>query len=225
MYNALPDLLVDCPHAKTLVREHCQFAVAGGFLDSALAASLEAEQDALSDVGKVQATKAKINSIVSEFFTSEDLPDAIKSLQELNAPHLAYATVMSLISQSLDRGNRQREGCSVLLADASGYLQPADIEKGFTLTLERVDDLVLDVPNVLKLLSAMVARAVVDEALPPAFLVRVDLHSNDLGGKVLQQAQELLKQENASDNLQFVWEDMEEAAQAKKAPKEAAQAK
>jgi hypothetical protein len=216
VYNALPDLLVDCPNARTLVREHCGFAVAGGFLDSGLAASLEAEQDALSDAGKVQATKAKIKSIVNEFFVAEDLPDALKSLQELNAPHLAYEAVKIIISQALDRGNRQREGCSVFLADAGTYLKQEDIEKGFTLTLERVEDLSLDVPNILKLLSAMVARAVVDEALPPAFLVRVDLHSHDLGGQVVQQAQELLKRENASDELQYVWEDMEQEEQNKK---------
>ena len=46
----------------------------------------------------------------------------------------------------------------------------------------------------------------VDEVLAPAFLVRVDLNANDAGSRVLQQASELLKQEQASDRLQYAWE-------------------
>lgn len=216
-YSALPEMTVDCPNAKTLLREYVQFAVAGGFCDSHLAQTLEAEQAALADTTKVNEVKAKIKTIVSEFFRSEDLPDALKSLTELNAPFLAFETVKQLISVSLDQASRQREGVSVFLADSNGYLQPTDIEKGFTTILERVDDLVLDCPDVLKLLSVFVARAVVDEAIAPAFLVRVDLHGNDLGSRVLQQAQELLAQEQASDRLLYVWEDLADEESARKA--------
>lgn len=217
LYNSLNDVLVDCPHARPLLREFVQFAVAGSFLDAQLANRLEAEQEQLRDAEKVTTLKKRIKDTVEEFFSSEDLPDAVQSLTDLNAPFVAFETVKTLISTALDQGNRQREGASVFLADQHGaYLQAADIEKGFTTLLERVDDLVLDVPDLLKLLSVFVARAVVDEALPPAFLVRVDLNANDLGSRVLQQAQVLLKQEHASERLIYVWEELQEEEDAKK---------
>lgn len=206
LYERLDDLIVDAPNAKVLLREHIQFAVAGGFLDAGLAKKLEEEHDALADTAKVAATKSKIDSIVTEFFASEDLPDAVTALKELNAPHMHFAVVQRLISKSLDAGNRQREGASVFLADQAGSLLTHEaIEKGFTALLERVEDLALDVPDALKLLSIFIARAVVDEALAPAFLVRVDLGEHDAGSQVLRQAQALLKQENASDALLYVW--------------------
>lgn len=218
LYNSLSDLLVDVPNARTLLREHVAFASAGGFLDGSLAKSLEAEQDALADAKSVAALKERIKAAVAEFFRSEDLPDTVKTLDELNAPFLAFETVKQLISQSCDLGNRQREGASVFIGDSCGYLQPSAIEKGFTILLERVDDLVLDVPDILKLLSIFVARAVVDESLPPSFLVRVDLNAHDLGSRVLQQAQELLSQPHTSERLAYAWEEEEEEEQARRTP-------
>jgi len=217
LYNSLSDLLVDVPNARTLLREHVSFAVAGGFLDAGLAKQLEEEQEQLADHKHVDELKAKIKAAVTEFWTSEDLPDTVKTIKELNAPFLNFEVVKQLVSQSLDRGNRQREGASVFLSNSEGLLQQSDIEKGFTILLERVDDMSLDVPEVLKLLSIFVARAVVDEALPPAFLVRVDLNANDLGSRVLQQAQELLKQPNASDFLAYCWESLQDEVDAKNA--------
>jgi hypothetical protein len=40
---------------------------------------------------------------------------------------------------------------------------------------QRVEDLYLDVRDVLHLLACFLARAVVDECVPPAFLLRQDL--------------------------------------------------
>jgi hypothetical protein len=50
--------------------------------------------------------------------------------------------------------------------------------------LERVEDLTLDVPDVPRLLSLILARAIADEAIPPSFLLRLDLASEDQGFKV-----------------------------------------
>ncbi len=48
---------------------------------------------------------------------------------------------------------------------------------GFTRLLAAVDDLVLDVPDAVHLMSLFLGRAVVDEQLPPAFLAQVGLMS------------------------------------------------
>jgi len=214
IYNQLPDILVDAPHAKRHLREHVAFAVAAGFLDPQLAKQLEAEHEALADTAKVTAVKKKIDAIVEDYFAAEDLPDAVVALRELDAPYLHFEVVKRLLSQALDRGNRQREGASVFLSDQVGHLLSlSDIERGFTLLLERMEDLSLDCPTAFRDLSVFVARAVVDEVLPPAFLVRVDLGESDAGSQVLQRAQQLLKQPDASDALTSAWEALEEQKQ------------
>jgi len=63
----------------------------------------------------------------------------------------------------------------------------------------------LDVPDVLRLLSCLLARAVSDEALPPSFLLRLDLSENDFGFQVARQAQHLLKKQGAVALLENVW--------------------
>jgi hypothetical protein len=220
LYNSLHDLLVDAPQAKIHLREHVQFCVAAGILDASLAKQLEEEQEHLNDEATVAALKKKIDSIVVEFFRSESLPDAVVALRELNAPYLNFEIVKRLISHSLDQGFRQKEGASIFLADQAGaLLSQADIEKGFIVLLERVDDLVLDVPMVLRDLSLFVARAVVDEVLPPAFLVRVDLGQMDAGSQVLLEAQRLLRQPDSTEALADAWDALE--ANSKKAKAEA----
>jgi len=214
VYLALPDILVDAPRAKLHLREHVAFAVAAGFLDAGLAKQLESEYDALSDTEKVAALKKKIDVILEDFFASESLPDAVDALRELNAPFVHFEVVKRLLTQALDRGNRQREGASVFLSDQIGHLLTlADVERGFTLLLERMEDLALDCPTAFRDLSIFIARCVVDEVLPPAFLVRVDLGESDAGSQVLQRAQQLLKQEDASDALTSAWEALEEQKQ------------
>jgi len=191
LYNSLSDLLHDAPQARIQLREHVQFAVAAGILDGGLAKQLEEQQQQLADEAKVAAAKKKIDSIVNEFFRSESLPEAVTALRELNAPYLNFEVVKRLISQSLDQGFRQKEGASIFLADqttgdseraSQALLTTADVEKAFVILLERTDDLALDVPTVLRDLAIFIARAVVDEVLPPAFLVRLtSVHHRALG--------------------------------------------
>ncbi len=48
---------------------------------------------------------------------------------------------------------------------------------GFTRLLAATDDLVLDCPDAVHLLSLFLGRAIVDEVLPPAFLTQVRLRA------------------------------------------------
>lgn len=46
------------------------------------------------------------------------------------------------------------------------------MRKGFTSVVESVDDTALDVPDAAELLALFIARAVVDDVLPPAFVAK-----------------------------------------------------
>ena len=52
-------------------------------------------------------------------------------------------------------------------------IQPDQMQKGFKSLLNSVDDLKLDVPSAEDDLALFLARAVVDDVLPPAFLQKV----------------------------------------------------
>ncbi len=104
------------------------------------------------------------------------------------------------------------------MASVAGDAIGADqVVKAFEILLQRVEDLYLDVRNVLHLLACFLARAVVDEAVPPAFLLRQDLAVSDMGYRVVKEASELLKGKGVAKRLENVWKANE--------PKTAAQAK
>lgn len=201
----MPDLLLDSPKATSTLNEFTKLAVIAGYLDSKNAEEMKKTAKILADGKVLQTVKKKCKEYVKEYFSSNEMADFLKSTKELEH-HYHYELVKLLISLSLDRTDKERECASYFLANAAGSVISTDeISKAFSILLGRVEDLMMDVPNVLKLLSFFVARAITDEAIPPAFLYRVDLAGNDMGNQVVQQAQMLLKEARASEKLSRVW--------------------
>ena len=52
-------------------------------------------------------------------------------------------------------------------------IRPEQMQKGFLNVVAAVDDLQIDVPDAPDLIASFVARAVVDDVLPPAFVDRL----------------------------------------------------
>jgi hypothetical protein len=71
------------------------------------------------------------------------------------------------------------------------------------LTVHNADDLKVDVPNASRILSQFVARAVVDEILPPVFLTDPTVVS--LGGQVIQDAVTFLSVKHGQARVEKVW--------------------
>lgn len=202
LFNQIEDLVLDFPRAKVVLKEFLAHSQGAGYLGPKEGAELEASMDALEDAETVRLIKRQVASIIEEYFDSEELKEAKQAIAELN-PAFSFEVVKKVISMALDRTNKEREMASVLLADL------ADIgatERGFTVLLSRVEDLFLDCPDILTLLSCFLARAMIDEALPPAFLSRVDLSAGDMGYQVCKQARVLLTGVNAGEKLARVWD-------------------
>jgi hypothetical protein len=213
LYNQLNDIILDCPKAPIYTREYAQFLIAGKTLSPSLVDQFEFDYEALLDTKKIQSLKETIRGIVEDYFENEDLPEAVISFRELDAPFMGFELVKQLVSIGLDRSNHQREGASIFISDqccSNGCLQPEDVEKGFTILLDRVEELSLDVPDIFDLLPIFLARAIVDEVIPPAFLLRVG-DTSDLSSKVVKRAQDLLDMENANENLVDFWNEMDYA--------------
>ena len=78
---------------------------------------------------------------------------------------------------------------------------------GFTRLLASVEDLCLDFPDAAHTLSLFLGRAVIDEALQPAFLTAVlpSLRNDSLGVAVVQATGSLLGARHAAERLQNCW--------------------
>jgi len=112
--------------------------------------------------------------------------------------------VKRAISLGLDAGPRERELVSRLLACLHpNPLTDEEMEMGFEVLLDSIDDLVIDIPDAKAMVGSFLARAVVDEVLAPAFLSnRNNTHPGDC---VVEKAVSLLSREHCTARLEKVW--------------------
>jgi programmed cell death protein 4 len=77
------------------------------------------------------------------------------------------------------------------------------IGKGFERLFEIVDEIEIDAPLARSILSSFLARAVIDEVLPPSFLA--DSVICNLGGEIVDHAKVMLSVEHAGAKLEKIW--------------------
>ncbi|OAY71367.1 hypothetical protein ACMD2_22788, partial [Ananas comosus] len=63
--------------------------------------------------------KEEIVTIIHEYFLSDDIPELIRSLQDLSLPQYNPVFIKKLITLAMDRKNREKEMASVLLSALS----------------------------------------------------------------------------------------------------------
>jgi hypothetical protein len=217
----LDDLCIDTPNARKIVAEYAARASDFGYLRADDAKALSASDSLLhsGDEKALAGIKAAFKDIVAEYLSGADQDEAVRRLtSDVKSPAAAafhFEFVKILISKALDANDSARELASRLVARVSGDVMPQSaVVRAFEVLLQRVEDLFLDVPSILHLLSAFLARAVVDEAIPPAFLSRADLAVSDMGYRVVKEAAELCKGVGAAKRLLRVWKSAPSAAAA-----------
>jgi hypothetical protein len=107
-------------------------------------------------------------------------------------PCYHYYFVKKLVSVAMDRHDREKEMAAVLLSSLYGdIIDRPQLYKGFCKLTESCDDLSVDTPDAVDILAVFVARAVVDDMLPPAFLARqrACLPDGCKGAEVLRRAE------------------------------------
>ncbi|XP_021902720.1 uncharacterized protein LOC110818240 [Carica papaya] len=136
--------------------------------------------------------KKKATVIVEEYFATDDVVSTANELKELGIPSYNYYFVKKLVSIAMDRHDKEKEMAAVLLSTLyADVIDPSQVYKGFNLLVEAADDLIVDIPDTVDVLALFVARAVVDDILPPAFLKRQmdSLPPDSKGVAVLQRAE------------------------------------
>jgi len=146
---------------------------------------------------KIRATES-----LREYFDSGDVNEYILSVQELKCKEYHLELIKRIISLSCDEGPRERELTSRLLTCIHhSLLSDKEMEDGFNQLLDSLDDLEIDIPDAKGMVGTFLARAMVDEVLPPSFLSSKSVQENS----VLDVAMKLLSREHCAARLEKVW--------------------
>lgn len=148
--------------------------------------------------------KIRVSDCILEYFDSADADEVIRSIEEMKCKEYHPEVVKKAISLSLDKNPKERELVSKLLT----YLHPFplddfDVEKGFEILLDSLEDLCIDIPDAKTMSGCFLARAIVDEVIPPAFIS--NRNNNFPGDEVTEKAVTLLSREHCTARLEKIW--------------------
>jgi hypothetical protein len=143
--------------------------------------------------------------LIRDFFKYEDMEELSKSVEKFLNPKNHPRFIKKCIFAAMDRQSYERELVSNLFPFLEGRVVSAlDFEIGFQQALIALDDITLDNPNATDILSKFIARAIVDEVVPPVFLTKVEV----LGEKAntcLALASALSTEHLSGERLQRIW--------------------
>mmetsp|Transcript_2748 Transcript_2748/g.3654 ORF Transcript_2748/g.3654 Transcript_2748/m.3654 type:complete len:444 (+) Transcript_2748:206-1537(+) len=148
--------------------------------------------------------KIRVSESIKEYFDSADSDEVIRGIQEMRCKQFHPEVIKRAISLSLDEGPRERELVSRLFTCLHPIpLEDADLSKGFEVLLDSLEDLSIDIPDAKTIVGSFLARAIVDEVLPPAFIS--NRNNSHPGDEVIEKAVGLLSREHCTARLEKVW--------------------
>ena len=196
----LGDLVLDAPDALTALAQFVARAIvdevlAPAFLEECVpgprhgakvlsGASVIRKAHTMSAVGRiwgpgdgrpVAERKREISLLLGEYLIGGDLTEATRCTRELESPYYLHELVKQAIVSSIDKTATEHKLVVQLFEHlcAEQLLRGNQLAQGFERTLERMDDLSLDVPNALPVfLEAFVAPAAAAGWVPESFAAR-----------------------------------------------------
>lgn len=207
--ESLDDLALDIPSAKALFQYLVPQAISEGWLDASFlkpTGEVGVIQD--KDDDKLRRYKEEVVTIIHEYFLSDDIPELIRSLEDLGSPQFNPIFLKKLITLAMDRKNREREMASVLLSALHiEIFSTDDIVNGFVMLLESAEDTALDILDASNELALFLARAVIDDVLAPLNLEEIGsrLPSNCSGSETVHVARSLIAARHAGERLLRCW--------------------
>ncbi|RZB56614.1 Programmed cell death protein 4 isoform B [Glycine soja] len=205
--ESLDDLALDIPSAKALFQSFVPKAISEGWLDASLTKPAT-EDGEIQEDEKVRKYKKESVTIIHEYFLSDDIPELIRSLEDLGAPEYNPIFLKKLITLAMDRKNREKEMASVLLSALHiEIFSTEDIVNGFVLLLESAEDTALDILDASNELALFLARAVIDDVLAPLNLEEIGsrLPPKCSGSETVRMARSLIAARHAGERLLRCW--------------------
>ncbi|EDQ89336.1 uncharacterized protein MONBRDRAFT_8187 [Monosiga brevicollis MX1] len=111
--------------------------------------------------------------LLREYRDHCDLEDLEHMLRKINFDDNQNRVLEMAIDLALDCHNSVRESYSQLLAELQvrNLIPEAYFERAYNTLIDRLPDLMLDVPDAIDALAKFMARSVSDDCLPPAFIL------------------------------------------------------
>lgn len=206
--ESLDDLALDIPSARNLFQSIVPVAISEGWLDASFMKSLGEGGRVQQEDEKVKRYKEEVVTIIHEYFLSDDIPELIRSLEDLGAPEFNPIFLKKVITLAMDRKNREKEMASVLLSALHiEIFSTEDIVNGFVMLLESAEDTALDILDASNELALFLARAVIDDVLAPLNLEEISskLPSNCSGSETVRVARSLIAARHAGERLLRCW--------------------
>ncbi|GAV62559.1 MA3 domain-containing protein [Cephalotus follicularis] len=206
--DSLDDLALDIPSAKSLFQSLVPKAISEGWLDESFINSSGENGEIKDKDEKVKWYKEQIVTIIHEYFLSDDIPELIRSLEDLGMPEFNPIFLKKLITLAMDRRNREKEMASVLLSALHiEIFSTEDIVSGFVMLLESAEDTALDILDASNALALFLARAVIDDVLAPLNLEEIDskLPLNCSGSETVHMAKSLVAARHAGERILRCW--------------------
>lgn len=206
--EGLDDLALDIPSAKALFQSFVPKAISEAWLDASFANPAGEDGEIQVEDEKLRKYKKEIVTIIHEYFLSDDIPELIRSLEDLAAPKYNSVFLKKLITLAMDRKNREKEMASVLLSALHiEIFSTEDIVNGFVLLLENAEDTTLDILDASNELALFLARAVIDDVLAPLNLEEIGskLPPKCSGSETVRMARTLIAARHAGERLLRCW--------------------
>jgi hypothetical protein len=111
-------------------------------------------------------------SLMKEFFIHGKTQEVLDALNEINlAPHQRRRIPYLAVTIALQHKQTQYELTSELLSDLCGkIISQAHVQQGFLLVLSELGELTIDFPKAAEHVGRFIARAMIDDILPPKFI-------------------------------------------------------
>ncbi|XP_027126492.1 MA3 DOMAIN-CONTAINING TRANSLATION REGULATORY FACTOR 1-like isoform X1 [Coffea arabica] len=207
--ESLDDLALDIPSAKTLFQSLVPVAISEGWLDASFLKSSGKDGEVQDkDDEKLRRYKKEVVTIIHEYFLSDDIPELIRSLEDLAAPEFNPIFLKKLITLAMDRKNREKEMASILLSALHiEIFSTEDIVNGFVLLLESAEDTALDILDASNELALFLARAVIDDVLAPLNLEEIAsrLPPKCSGTETVRMARSLVAARHGGERILRCW--------------------
>lgn len=208
--ESLDDLALDIPSAKSLYNSLVPKAISEGWLDSSFENACIENGNVVPDEDgkKMRKYKEEVVIIIHEYFLSDDIPELIRSLEDLGMPEYNPIFLKKLITLAMDRKNREKEMASVLLSALHiEIFSTDDIVNGFVMLLESAEDTALDILDASNELALFLARAVIDDVLAPLNLEEIGtrLAPNCSGSETVHMARSLVSARHAGERILRCW--------------------